>query len=101
MDKERIEAALQACDSSYTPCLNVHLLLEDILEEQKNMVEVVRCKDCKYRGTLELHGTEACGYSTVDYDKDSKCPCRTDDPFYSWYPDDDWFCAYGEKKESL
>lgn len=45
-------------------------------------VEVVRCKDCKYR------------YHSVE------CPCQSYDHFYSWIPADDWFCKKGERKES-
>lgn len=46
----------------------------------KDMVEVVRCKNCKHRLT-------------------SQCPCQcTGDPYYSWDPDDEWFCADGKRK---
>ena len=52
--------------------------------------EIVRCKDCKHK------------VDTVDdYDYESKCPCYcSGDPFYSWVPDDDWFCADGKKREN-
>lgn len=29
---------------------------------------------------------------------DDKCPCQCEDPYYSWLPDPDWFCANGERR---
>ena len=57
-----------------------------LLKEQ----EIVRCKDCKHKvDTLD------------DYnDYEGECPCYcSGDSFYSWVPDDDWFCANGERRE--
>jgi len=55
-------------------------------------VEVVRCKDCihKPRGTRNKHDMEF---------PDEICPCQCEDYWYSWMPDDDWFCANGERRE--
>ena len=42
--------------------------------------QIVRCKDCVNRGT-------------------SRCPCHySGDPYIDWTPDDDWFCADGERR---
>ena len=42
--------------------------------------EIVRCKGCINNGT-------------------SRCPCHySGDPHIDWEPDDDWFCADGERK---
>ena len=57
-------------------------------------VPVIRCKDCKHRPT----GSGA-NHDVVFPSGDYKCPCRCDDHWYSWIPDDDWFCANGEVKE--
>lgn len=44
-------------------------------------VPVVRCKDCKH-------------YKV----EDGQCPADyTGDPYYSWTPDPNWFCADGER----
>ena len=49
--------------------------------------EIIRCKDCRH---FEPDG---------NYDYESKCPCYcSDDPYYSWVPDEDWFCPRGERK---
>lgn len=42
--------------------------------------ELVRCKDCVNKGT-------------------SRCPCYySGDPYIDWEPNDDWYCADGEKE---
>lgn len=56
---------------------------------------LVLCKDCKHRPI-----------KPNDYENgfdlkfpDSKCPCQcSGDNWYSWYPNDDFFCAYGERR---
>lgn len=57
-------------------------------------VEVVRCKDCKHKptGSGVNHDIE---FPEQDY----RCPCSCEDDWYSWMPDDDWFCANGERRE--
>ena len=69
--------------------------------ERKNaksdIVEVVRCKDCKHRPKrLEEGKGEGFNLEFPDY----KCPCQCDDGWYNWMPDDNWFCGDAERKES-
>ena len=52
-------------------------------KNKSNVVEVVRCKDCKWRGT------EKCAMFYV-------CDCGGQ---YSWEIDDD-FCSYGERRST-
>lgn len=55
--------------------------------------DLVLCKDCKHRptGTGANHDLEFPDYV---------CPCQIyEDYWYSWMPDDDWFCKDGERKE--
>lgn len=58
-------------------------------------VDVVRCKDCKHRPERP----EGAVYYEDLIFPDGVCPCQCDDYFYSWIPDDDWFCADGERKD--
>jgi hypothetical protein len=56
-----------------------------------DVVSVVRCKDCIHRPSR-----------TGDYVEfpDKVCPCQClEDPWYSWAPPDDWFCADGKRKD--
>ena len=66
---------------------------------EENIVEVVRCRDCKYRpvgvNNRYVHAPE---------DKDGNkysdiCPWLCEDCFYSEIPPDDFYCAYGERKD--
>ena len=58
--------------------------------------EVVRCKDCIHRPII--NGPRSIGGFGLRF-PDFKCPCRCDDPYYSWMPNDNWFCGNGEKEE--
>ena len=64
---------------------------------QYEMDELIRCKDCKHR-PIKPDNYKGYGFSLNFPDYDYRCPCRCDDPYYSWYPDDDWFCANGERR---
>lgn len=57
-------------------------------------VEVVRCRDCKHKPT-----GSGVNHDITFPEQDYRCPCRCEDYWYSWMPDDDWFCANGERRE--
>jgi hypothetical protein len=57
--------------------------------------ELIRCKDCKHRPTI--NGEYENGFS-LEFPT-SRCPCQCDDGYYSWMPKDDWYCANAERKE--
>ena len=58
--------------------------------EQHDIVEVVRCKDCKHRPYEDAY----CNPVFTD----DVCPCQcSEDPYYGWNPPADWFCPKGEK----
>ena len=58
--------------------------------------EIVRCKDCKHRPVdtgKQIEPPEENGRI------DETCPCiNADDWWYSFMPEDDYFCADGERK---
>lgn len=54
--------------------------------------DIVRCKNCKHRPYDE----EGYGISEDLVFLDDVCPLQCDDPWYSRYPADDFFCAKGE-----
>lgn len=63
----------------------------------KELVEVVRCKDCIHRPISE----DVTTFPPKDSEgnNDWSCPClNEDDYWYSWRPSDNWFCAEGEAK---
>ncbi len=57
--------------------------------------ELTRCKDCKHRPTVTGEYENGLDVEFPDW----KCPCRCDDGWYNWIPDDNWFCGNGERKE--
>lgn len=72
-------------------------LAEDL--ERNGYVKVVRCKDCIHKPYVVdvFHAS----YGDIPVlESNGKCPCiNADDYFYSHMPDDDWFCANGERRE--
>lgn len=59
-------------------------------------VPIVRCKDCKHRPKKICEDDhEGLNLEFPDW----RCPCRCDDGYYNWMPDDNWFCGNGEKEE--
>lgn len=60
-----------------------------------DVVEVVRCKDCKHRIVNEHYGEK--GYMKLK----AMCELDSGDPFElgRYAEEDDWFCADGERKE--
>ena len=66
-------------------------------QQTVDAVEVVRCKNCKYRPIKEDPNGDDYGFNLIHPDEDNeKCPCIVSDGWYSWMPKDDWFCANGE-----
>lgn len=59
-------------------------------------IEVVRCKDCIHKPT-----GSGVNHDITFPEQDYRCPCRCEDYWYSWMPDDDWFCANGERRKQI
>lgn len=74
-------------------------VLKEILALLKEQKAIVRCKDCKHRPKEPNFETYVNGFD-IEFPEGSKCPCRcADDKYYSWYPEDDWFCANGAPRD--
>lgn len=88
------------CDGDYKVALKT--LLEKIENiPSADVVEVVRCKDCKHRPILL--GTAPCPPDDIrsghHYGDDLTCPYLCDDNYYSRIPAEDWFCNHGERMD--
>ncbi len=59
-----------------------------------DMRPLVLCKDCKHRPIMPKDHTDGFDLKFPD----NKCSCQCEDGWYSWYPEDNWFCANGERK---
>lgn len=63
--------------------------------------DVVLCKDCAKRPIL-FEGNEMLPLDFKGALMKSPagwCPCLCDDPFYSYMPPNNWFCAEGVRKQ--
>lgn len=59
--------------------------------------ELIFCKDCKHRP--KRLGTDEHTGLNLDF-PDKICPCQCEDPWYSWMPEDHWYCANAERKNN-
>lgn len=95
------ECPLQDCEGN---CL---LLDKGIPFEQEGrhpdcpLIEIVRCGECKHKPIKHDPEGGEYGFNLVSPNGyDNLCPClNTDDGFYSYMPDDNFFCAYGERRD--
>ena len=60
-----------------------------------DVVEVVRCKGCKYMPT-GTDGNEL-EWPFNEYPDRNPCPLKCEDAWYSHKPDIDFYCAYGKR----
>lgn len=68
--------------------------IDGVVAQKELRSELIRCGECKHRPI----GGEAYNHTLIF--PDEFCPCNcVDDNWYSWMPDDDWFCGNGERKE--
>ena len=67
--------------------LNGHKCSVSVIGKLADAVPVVRCKDCKYRDTIN------CGMQFYGYDDDGHL-CKSDD-----WTQDDGYCYWGERKD--
>ena len=54
--------------------------------------EIIHCQECKHKPS----GDE------VNHDitfPDWRCPCQCEDYWYSWIPNDNWYCGNAERRE--
>ena len=62
--------------------------------------EIVRCKDCIHRPWVDESKRKLWGSIIALTFPDDECPCQCGDCYYSWMPDDDWFCGNGEANKT-
>ncbi len=106
-DKEKVIRGLECCGYStfmdkcqecpYDGKDCFKRLKADALALLKAQEPRVRCKDCKHFPVDEGDKTWIGGFGLAF--PDDKCPCKCEDGFYSWMPEDDWYCADGERRD--
>ena len=64
-----------------------------------DVVEVVRCKDCKHKPN-GYTDDDVLRYPNFPHEENNPCPCQVyEDKWYSWIPNDDSYCSYGERAD--
>lgn len=82
-------------NTRYTP-KDVEKILDSV--PAADVAHVVYCKDCIHRPYSTEPG-KTNGFAVEAPDRECKCPCfNSDDGWYSWIPDDYFFCADGERR---
>lgn len=66
--------------------------------EEAPSIDIVHCRECKHRPVKEDADGENYGFNIIEPNNgDERCPCLVSDGWYSWMPDDDFYCGYGER----
>lgn len=60
--------------------------------------EIIRCNECKHRPTPTMADDGITRGFSVEF-PDEKCPCQCEDGWYNWYPENDFYCGYAERRE--
>ena len=62
-------------------------------------IELVRCKECKHRPIKEDPNGENHGFNLIEPNGgDERCPCLVSDGWYSWMPNDNFYCGFAERE---
>ena len=64
------------------------------------LIDIVTCGECKHKPIKYDPEGDDFGFNLVSPNGyDNLCPClNTDDGFYSYMPEDNFFCAFGERR---
>lgn len=72
-------------------CCHPANIAEELAKLPSAQPEIIRCKDCIHR-PFDSEDTQGFEFP------DEKCPCQCEDFWYSWRPNDEWFCANAERR---
>lgn len=63
------------------------------------LIDIVRCGECKHRPIKDDPDGADYGFNIVaPTDRDDLCPCLVEDGWYSWMPEDNFYCGRGERR---
>ena len=66
---------------------------------QAPSIDIVFCKDCKHRPIKEDTNGDNYGFNLIEpTEGDERCPCLVEDGWYSWMPNDNFYCGFGERE---
>ena len=63
------------------------------------LIDIVTCGECKHRPIKDDPDGADYGLNIVaPTDRDDLCPCLVEDGWYSWMPEDNFYCGRGERR---
>ena len=89
----------KTCDDCIVPLSKCDFLQRRA--DECSLIEIVTCGECKHKPIKYDPEGDDFGFNLVSPNGyDNLCPClNTDDGFYSYMPEDNFFCAFGERRE--
>ena len=70
-----------------------------VCDIETEYIPLVRCKECKHRPIKEDADGKDYGFNLIEpTEGDERCPCLVSDGWYSWMPDDNFYCGFGERE---
>lgn len=97
----------KSCQKCIDDCLNIPLdcYPDEYGENRKGekivcpLIEIIPCKECKHRPIKDDPDGADYGFNIVaPTDGDDLCPCLVEDGWYSWMPEDNFYCGRGERR---
>lgn len=85
-------AEFSCCELTPDGGIDANYAIDFLTQLPSVQPDIVRCKDCKHRPKKV---EDSRWLEFPDY----TCVCQCDDPWYEWMPDDDFYCAYGERRD--
>lgn len=72
---------------------------DDEIPNDCPLIEIVTCGECKHRPIKDDPNGADYGFNIVEpNDGDDICPCLVEDGWYSWMPEDNFYCGRGERR---
>ena len=100
--QEAIDAIndLPDCPNGYSDTYDKSCIIGVLEELPSAESEIIRYKDCIYYPIVpeNWNGSKYSLEWPVGEDGLDNCPCHCPDDYYSWVPDEDWFCGNGKKR---
>lgn len=63
------------------------------------LIDIVTCGECKHRPIKDDPDGADYGFNIAEpTDGDDICPCLVADGWYSWMPEDNFYCGLGERR---
>ena len=98
IDADALKQQVESPYTEYPIMIQIRKALKDFIDDAPS-IDIVRCAECKHRPIKEDADGAVHGFNVIAPNRDERCPCLVEDGWYSWLPDDNFYCGYGERRE--